>query len=230
MGSQPWPFPQSLTVGFIASLSKQAKASATLQQEAKAAASESGITKDELDHYLGATLHKLVPEPEETADVRWFHHRSMKKSALLDPETGFQMPDSNTIASQIITKWMARIESKQGGWPGDNFQDVQIDKGRFKYMLVRLKKGDRSKIIVRGKKKFSRHQEILEELKVETDAAGLEATPLGGGRMEHDVAAEDISIYGHSATFGTAVHHVTAVLCRRSFPHYKRIHVSYKII
>ena len=214
-------------VGYIASLPTRTDASATLQEEAEQAASESGIRKDELDHYLGATLPKPVPEPEEMADVRWFHYRYMKE-ALSDPGTGFQMPGSNAIANQITMKWMARIESEHVEWPGDHFQDVQIDEGRFKYILARLEQGDQSKIVVRGKKDRSYHTNIFEELKFEADAVGLEVTPLGGGRIEHDIAAEDISIYGYSSAFGAAVHHVAAVLCRRNYPFYKRIHISYK--
>ena len=214
-------------VGFIAQLPKQTEASVTLQAEAEEAASESGITKDELDHYLGASLPKPVPEPEELSDVRWFHYRYMK-DALSDPGTGLWIPDSNAIANHIIMKWMDRIESDHVEWAGDHFQDVQIDEGRFKYILARLVQGDRSKIVVRGKKGRSYHMNIFEELKVEADAIGVEVIPLGGGRIEHDAATEDISIYGYSSAFGTAVHHVTAVLCRRSYPFYKRIHVSYK--
>lgn len=119
--------------------------------------------------------------------------------------------------------------SEMTPWLGDLFPDVVLDHGRFKYILVRLVDGDRSKIIVRGLRGRAYHQNILDEVQAEAGELGFkgEVRVLGGGRIEHDAAQREVFIYGYSSAFGTGLHDITAVLCKRRFPFYDNISVSY---
>lgn len=227
-GSQPWPFPQSLMVGFTASISQDTNHEAVLMGPALEAAQETQVLDEEIQKYLGSPLPRPVPQEEEMEDVRWFHYDYLH--ACLSGESnggGVAIPEEHAIANKIITDWMKKTASERDAWAGNNIQDVQIDEGRFKYILARVSDGEHSKIVVRGKRGRPYHMNVLEGLKAECSEMGLEATPLGGGRIEHNAATGEIAIYGYSSAFGVAVHDITAALCRRFFPFYDRIAFEY---
>eukprot|EP00210_Caulerpa_lentillifera_P000272 g265.t1 len=233
-GSQPWPFPQSVMIGFKAKLLQSSETEVTgldrLQGAAQEAAEETGVTPEEVDYYLGQSLPKPVAQPDEMEDVRWFHYRFLKHN--LDKQKDSReltIPDEHAIANKIITSWLAEIERQRTSWCGDLLPDVVIDQGRFKYILVRLIEGDQSKIIVRGLKGRAYHRDILEEVQAEAQLMAFKGkvNVLGGGRIEHDPSQEEIFIYGYSSAFGTALHDITSVLCKRNFPFYHNITVSY---
>ena len=216
-------------VGFVASLPQSAKNPPLLSQEAKDAAAETGVTEEEMQRYLGLSLPKPVPQPEEMEDVRWFHFDFMDKAlSVSEPQpNAFCIPGSHAIASRIIHDWMSERRQQRGSWNGDQFEDVEIDEGRFKYILVRVSEGERSKIIVRGIKGRPYHMNIFEVVQAEAAAINAKVEPLGGGRIEHDASRGEISIYGYSSGFGTGVHEITAVLCKRAYPFYDNISLSY---
>ncbi|CAI5506273.1 unnamed protein product, partial [Closterium sp. Naga37s-1] len=89
---------------------------------------------------------------------------------------------------------------EDGDWPGERVPDVDIDTGIFKYVLIRLKSPhqDRSKLIVRGDKRAPFHNDVLQHTARFMAPLGLKVEAVGGGRINHDAAKKQITIYGFS--------------------------------
>lgn len=100
----------------------------------------------------------------------------------------------------------------------------------FKYVLIRVSSPDtaQSKLIVRGHKSCSYHNDVLQRTKRELHGTGLRLEVCGGGRITHDPAAKKCSIFGYSVAFGPAVHEISATLVRQQYPFYDEITVSYE--
>lgn len=88
--SQPWPFPQSLMIGFVAeappadAISQQGDGSAApggmqqrgldlLSGEGRRAAQEVGLTAAEVERYMLPQLQAVQVDTNELEDARWFH-------------------------------------------------------------------------------------------------------------------------------------------------------------
>jgi len=81
---------------------------------------------------------------------------------------------------------------------------VDIDSGRFKYVLIRVvcedpeSKQESSKLIVRGYSWAAFHADIYEKIQEELESAGMDTECLGGGRILHDETKKTILVYGYS--------------------------------
>jgi NADH pyrophosphatase NudC (nudix superfamily) len=221
-GSQPWPFPQSLMIGFVA----------------EAGRTESG------------ELPKVEVDNDELEDARWFH-RSWLQKAIIQTNKDlrkrpFMIPGPYAIAHHIIWDWVS-LENAQSCEQCVEIPDVAIEMKEgaiFKYILVRVtldcgtQSRTKSKLLVRGDSRAEYHDHILQATKRELakfDAAHGDShvEVLGGGRMqvfskclekENDLS---IKIYGYSAAFGQAPHSVTAEILRRVDP-FLEVEVSYE--
>ena len=100
---------------------------------------------------------------------------------------------------------------------------------RFKYVLIRVTVDETSKLIVRGSSSAEYHNDVLHMAVNETRVRNGAVQALGGGRIEHDVSARSVRVFGYSMAFGSAVHEVAAEIVRRSYPWYDRqaVTVSY---
>jgi hypothetical protein len=110
-----------------------------------------------------------------------------------------------------------------GDWSGWRLPAVGLTAGTFKYVLLRVREaggGGRARLVVRGHAHAAYHNHVLQAAKAEASAVdpGLEVEVLGGGRMEVEVEARRVRVYGYSAAFGPAPHEVTAALLRRWLP------------
>ncbi|GMH37989.1 hypothetical protein BSKO_05873 [Bryopsis sp. KO-2023] len=250
MGSQPWPFPHSLMVGFegrcehIDSTKRAQSFPYTLSpymnprgigldrvsSKAKAAALETNVTPEEMDRYLGICLPVVTPDKSEIADARWFHVDFLRK--CLEGNSGpVTVPGHHSMARRSLESWLRRVEKSENSWRGATISDVAMDaKGRFKYVLLRVSDDQgNSKIVVRGSKKATYHSHLKESFE-RMESRGLSVEALGGGRIEHDADQQLISIFGYSSAYGTAVHEIAGVICQRWFPNYdsRMIKVSYE--
>lgn len=175
-----------------------------------------------------------------------------KRSATAATATGgapFRIPGRYSLASRLVSTWLherqavaaARTAAALGEGEGTAAEalaalaavpDVGIDEGTFKYVLLRLSTADglHSKLLVRGDSRAAYHNHVLQAAAAEVRAAAPDARlrleTVGGGRMEHHPAQRLVSVYGYSAAFNQAPHHVTAALLRRWLP-FHEVAVSY---
>ncbi|CAB3989917.1 14 kDa phosphohistidine phosphatase-like [Paramuricea clavata] len=109
----------------------------------------------------------------------------------------------------------------------DQVQNVDIDsKGRFKYILVKIKDGSHHKYIVRGYGRAGFHADIYDEILPELQRLGLHSDCVGGGRIEHNSDIGTILVYGYSIGFGRADHSISTEILKNYFPAYKSITFS----
>lgn len=239
--SQPWPFPQSLMVGFMSEaipICTPGVGLEALSQQAQRAAREVGLLPQEAQRYAVHALPAVKVDPAELEDARWFHRswltsalgRSGAEKPLSEAQRTFRIPGRYALANSIISDWLAEAEPQQA-WPGDAVPDVSIDCGTFKYVLLRLSSTDgaRSKLIVRGDGRAAYHNHVFAAARAEVGKIdpGLTLETVGGGRMEHLEDQKVVSVYGYSAAFGQAPHDVTAGVLRREMP-FHDIVVSYE--
>lgn len=192
-----------------------------------------GITASEVESYLipGDKLPVPAPEEDELEDVRWFH-RDFLKATLIDGRRvpgaenlsksggSFNIPGEYSLAGKAIKEWIMREPSKYTSWAGDDFPDVQLDAGVFKYVLMRLTDAQgRSKLLCHGSNFASFHDNVYQSVRVPAAKAGLKCEVLGGGRIEHHPGAV-ANVYGYSMAFGPAPHEISAELIRRWYPFY----------
>lgn len=223
-GSQPWPFPQSLMIGFVA----------------EAGRTESG------------ELPKVKVDNDELEDARWFHRSWLQKAITQTnkdlEKRPFMIPGPYAIAHHIIWDWvsLSNPNSQSCEQSASDIPDVAIEMKEgaiFKYILVRVTfdSNTNSKLLVRGDSRAEYHDHILQATKREVakilpfDAAhgNSHIEVLGGGRMQvysKSLGKENdflIKIYGYSAAFGQAPHNVTAEILRRVDP-FLEVEVSYE--
>eukprot|EP00038_Savillea_parva_P027111 m.57615 g.57615 ORF g.57615 m.57615 type:complete len:203 (+) comp7776_c0_seq2:379-987(+) len=101
---------------------------------------------------------------------------------------------------------------------------VDIGVGRFKYVLIEVAAPDgRKRHLVRGVPGAAYHMDAARPTVDILEAARARYTVLGGGRIEHDVSAKTIHIYGHSYGFpwqGNFRHDISQSVCQSAYPGY----------
>nr|CAH0105407.1 unnamed protein product [Daphnia galeata] len=128
------------------------------------------------------------------------------------------------IQNLQLFKSMATLPAKLDAIPA-----VDIDSGRFKYVLIRVDmqdaetKQEYNKVIVRGYNWAAFHADIYDKCQEELEAAGFDTECLGGGRILHDPSKRSITVYGYSQGFGLADHAVTTELLKTRYPDYESI-------
>lgn len=86
----------------------------------------------------------------------------------------------------------------------ESLRPVDIDTGRFKYVLIKVKSGDQVKYLVRGYTFAGYHADVYEkcedaELKpLKKQLPSLKWDCVGGGRILHDQSKKTITIFGYS--------------------------------
>lgn len=110
----------------------------------------------------------------------------------------------------------------------ESLKEVDIDEGKFKYVLIRVTDGETTKHLVRGYKWASYHADVFEhvekqELKPLKKSVGprLSWSCPGGGRILHQ--HKSIKIYGYSQGFGRPDHSISCDLVKKAYPDYESI-------
>ncbi|CAG9466176.1 unnamed protein product [Pedinophyceae sp. YPF-701] len=241
-GTQPWPMPQSLMVGFGARVAPGRDVTKYCEEstEDRVVAGEVGLTEAERLPYLQPLPPPCKVDEDELEDARWFHRDYMEARIVHDPPTmpgPFFIPGRHSLAFELITRWLRRADRQP--WAGDALRTASLGEGVQKYVLMRASEAgagtgpdgqQRSKLIVWGHPAAAYHMNVLERCKAEARKLGLNVEPLGGGRIEHFESSGVIHVYGYSQAFGPAPHHVSAAILRRMFPFYDpdSITVSYE--
>ena len=122
-----------------------------------------------------------------------------------------QIPKT-TARSISLPKCLAKLRSGDAqstpATPGnsaktsDQFPAVDIDTGRFKYVLIEVTdpSGDTLHLVRgHGGPGFGYHYNVANPTANKLQEAGLQYEVLGGGRIEHDATAKKILIYGGHA-------------------------------
>lgn len=108
----------------------------------------------------------------------------------------------------------------------DAIENVDIDAdGRFKYILIKVGKGDVGKFIVRGYDSCGYHADILDQVEPGIRGLGFDIDCVGGGRILHEPNKKSILVYGYSQGFGRADHAKTVEILKRQYPVYN---ITYK--
>ncbi|XP_002977571.2 uncharacterized protein LOC9656108 isoform X1 [Selaginella moellendorffii] len=210
VANQPWPFPSSLMVGFVG------------EANGKFLEPKSQLTDDEV--LAGVhdcdTLPKIAANSSELEDARWVHQDFLKAVLMNKSTCNFSVPGKHAIARLLMERW---IESDtEDSWAGKDVQTTEIDEGKFKYVLIRLKDSSgNQKLVVRGNKELPFHTDILEAFQKEVAPLGLQVEAMGGGKMEHSPEQQVIHVFGVSQAFGPANHKLTSSILCQSFPLYK---------
>ena len=103
------------------------------------------------------------------------------------------------------------------------FKGCIIDKGVFKYIQIACKMPDGSQqLVVRGWADCPYHADVLEKFDAtENQSQQCQLSCPGGGRIEHDVPAKKIKIFGYSQGFGRCDHAETQRIVQQDFPDYE---------
>lgn len=218
IASQPWPFPSSIMVGFIA--------------EAKEKLNSSGLNLDQVDDVVpvgNEGLHKLIQrnslptvevDSKELEDARWIHRSFLRAVLQETPSPGtaiFSVPGKHAIAHSLMQQWVSH--HKETEWAGNQITTVEIDEGVFKYVLIHVYDGcGNQKLVVRGNTRMAYHADIFNDTKEKLKNMELQGQVLGGGRIEHHLNERIIHVYGFSQAYGRANHAVTVTLLQQWFP------------
>ena len=104
----------------------------------------------------------------------------------------------------------------------DSLPAVDIDQGKFKYVQILVKEGDKQRYLVRGYKWASYHADVFthceeNELRpLKKQGAKISWSCPGGGRIVHDTKDKNIQIYGYSQSYGRPDHSITCELIKVS--------------
>lgn len=216
--SQPWPFPQSLMLGFTAEATRESIPQ--LQGDGRDAAARKCIKQEEVDRVLGEVPPAPRPDDKELESAYWFHRgfvaASLRGEGCLPKGVEFCIPGGHALANSIITAWSQDPSAQLQVL--EEVADVTIDHGRFKYVLLRISSAQKpaeSKLVVRGYRRADYHDNIFQAVSRSLgDAYKVEV--LGGGRIENDI--QSIRVFGYSSAFGAAPHELAAALIQRSYP------------
>ncbi|PSC76346.1 NADH pyrophosphatase [Micractinium conductrix] len=266
VGSQPWPFPASLMIGFLAEATNESSSSGSggstgagpahglglLEGRGLMAAREVGLKPAEAQRYLRPSVPAVQVDAAELEDARWFHADWLaaatgaegappRAASRLGGHIPFRVPGRYALANRIIDSWLTERQAaaaaataaelgERAGTAAEALAalravpDVGLDSGSMKYVLLRLSTADglHSKLLVRGDSRAAYHNHVLQataaEIREIAPGTGLHLETLGGGRIEHYPEQRIASMYGYSAAFGQAPHHVSAALMRRWMP------------
>ncbi|XP_013784320.1 14 kDa phosphohistidine phosphatase-like [Limulus polyphemus] len=108
----------------------------------------------------------------------------------------------------------------------DCIPDVDIDTGRFKYILIRVHphgQQEALKYLVRGYQWAAFHGDIYDEVSPELSKLGLVCECVGGGRIIHVPEQKKVHVFGYSQGYGRADHAKTCDLLKKKFPAYTDI-------
>ncbi|XP_054156906.1 14 kDa phosphohistidine phosphatase-like [Oppia nitens] len=108
----------------------------------------------------------------------------------------------------------------------DEVTDVDIDCGRFKYVLIEVKDpkdANQTKYIVRGYKRAPFHGDIVDEVEPQLRRLKLLSDCVGGGRIQHNADQKTILVFGYSQGYGKADHSIACEILKKRFPDYKEI-------
>lgn len=100
----------------------------------------------------------------------------------------------------------------------DSLKPVDIDTGRFKYVLILVKNGGEEKYLVRGYTFAGYHADVFEKCEDEElcplkkKLTSLKWECVGGGRILHDPNKKSINIFGYSQVC-TIQHLFISILC-----------------
>jgi NADH pyrophosphatase NudC (nudix superfamily) len=232
-GSQPWPFPRSLMVGFYGSTKAYEDAPHGFDlldsRDAQMAARHTGVLQEEIEEFRShLTLPKVQVDQDELEDARWFHLKYLSDQ-LKGGDDGMRIPGKHAIASSIIND---RLDLLSREHVLDTVPSVNLGPGtgkrQMKYVLIRVnfQKGSMyaNKLIVRGDPRASYHNNVFTAAKAELQEFSLDI--LGGGRIAIDDESRSIKVYGYSAAFGAAVHEIPGAILLESYPFYA-VEVSY---
>ncbi|MCO5560757.1 hypothetical protein L7F22_014377 [Adiantum nelumboides] len=215
IASQPWPFPQSLMVGFLAEAEEKEGSFSKFVDDVVPVGNE-GL------HVLieNSKLPTLAVDKKELEDAKWIHRSYLKAVLQNQPLYGngpFSVPGRHAVANFLMQWWISYQEKTE--WAGDEVSPVEIDEGVFKYILIRVSdsKGNQ-KLVVRGNKRMSYHADIFNHTKDKLKAFELQVEVLGGGRIEHHLGERVILVYGFSQAYGRANHAVTVALLNQWLP------------
>ncbi|XP_022654143.1 14 kDa phosphohistidine phosphatase-like [Varroa jacobsoni] len=111
----------------------------------------------------------------------------------------------------------------------DSIPDVEIDDGRFKYVLIRVhdKRTNATKLIVRGIATCSYHMDIYELAQKAIENENFELEALGGGRILHNAKEKRIEVFGYSVDLGQAKHADTCAILAKHFPEYPEENITW---
>ena len=239
--SQPWPFPQSLMVGFKGETKDFVNAASgfdLLSKDGQNAAKHVGILEQEIDMYRShLTLPHVSVDEDELEDARFFHSSWLRQQ--LQSSNEFRIPGKHALANKLIHQHLSELPD--GGECPQLLCIPEIaipleSSNQMKYVLLRvsLVSSDgswKSKLIVRGDPRAAYHNHVFtaakSELALVDTANSLHLDVLGGGRIQVDATDNSISVFGFSAAFGQAPHEITGSILRAALPFYS-IHVSYE--
>ncbi|KAI8100393.1 hypothetical protein M9435_006877 [Picochlorum sp. BPE23] len=241
--SQPWPFPQSLMVGFTAqtrNISVAPSGFHLLSNEGQLAAKHVGVSEEEVDAFRsGLSLPAINCDQDELEDARWFHvsflDNQLSTHSKQDLDIyGFHIPGKHALANRLIRECIQKVLGQpnlESDIPPHNIP-FEADT-KMKYILLRVsltpENSDRkiSKLIVRGDPRAAYHNHILTVAKNEmSQLQSSELEVLGGGRIKVCPSTRTVSIFGFSSAFSQAPHEITGCILRASLP-FHHIHVSY---
>ncbi|KAH9575449.1 hypothetical protein CY35_01G112000 [Sphagnum magellanicum] len=215
---QPWPFPSSLMVGFTAEAIKNR----TEPYHGISGKGNPGISRSETLTVVDEAnaLPRTAADMKELEDARWVHRDLLAwvlKENPLPDGVAFGVPGKYAIAHVLMDRWTATKDDNS--WEGNKVLTVQIDQGKFKYVLMSIRDNHHhEKLIVRGNSQFGFHLEILNAAHKEVYNLGLQVSQLGGGWIEHDAANHRLHVFGASQAYGSADHIVTCALLRQWYP------------
>ncbi|KAI5076772.1 hypothetical protein GOP47_0008837 [Adiantum capillus-veneris] len=215
IASQPWPFPQSLMVGFMAEAEEKQLSFPKFVDDVVPVGNEGLRVLME-----NTKLPTIAVDTKELEDARWIHRSYLKAVLQNQPLNGnrpFSVPGSHAVANFLMQWWISYQKNTE--WGGDEVSSVEIDEGVFKYILIRVSDGKgNQKLVVRGNKRMSYHADIFNHTTDKLRALKLQVEVLGGGRIDHHVTERVILVYGFSQAYGQANHAVTVALLKQWFP------------
>lgn len=219
IASQPWPFPQSLMVGFMAEAEEKQEipgSNLNLVDDVEPVGNEG------LSALIQSTnLPAIEVDTKELEDAKWIHKSFLKAILQKQPSSGnapFSVPGRHAIANFLMQQWVSH-GGKEKEWAADEISPVEIDEGVFKYVLIRVNDSrGNQKLVVRGSKRMAYHADIFNHTKERLKNLELEVQVLGGGRIEHHAEERVIHVYGFSQAYGRANHAVTVALLQQWYP------------
>eukprot|EP00850_Spirogloea_muscicola_P022208 SM000282S10611 [mRNA] locus=s282:129231:134059:- [translate_table: standard] len=222
--SQPWPFPQSLMIGFTGQAVMGGPSEEPRSGNGSLVSSDTIELPESAELLTEEHLPAVSADKKELEDARWVHKDFIRaivqdNKALLPQGTNFFVPGKYAIARVLLERWACTPISESSPRPGDELPTVEIDTGTFKYVLLRASDASgNSKLIVRGYTSAPYHMDVFATTQRAASLLGIKVEPLGGGRMEHEAEDRRLHIYGYSQAYGRADHCAAAVLCRRWLP------------